>query len=66
MSSSECSLDLSSSIDSGAGIDGGAGFGPFSMIDDLASVMCVASSCTLCVLFAVMVGVISNKNNCNR
>jgi hypothetical protein len=56
MSSSE--LDLSSSS-SGSEQEGGD---PFT--GDIMSVASVASSCTLCVIFFVLIGVISNKNYC--
>lgn len=56
MSSSE--LDLSSSSSGGSEQEGG------NFTSDMISVASVASSCTLCVIFFVLIGVINNKNYC--
>jgi hypothetical protein len=57
MSSSELDLDLSSSS-GGSEQEGG------NPMNDIMSIASVASSCTLCVIFFVLIGVISNKNYC--
>ena len=52
-------LDLSSTSED---FDGGGLFGGNSII----SVGSVASSCTLCVIFIVLIGVIANKRHCKN
>jgi hypothetical protein len=52
-------LDLSSTSES---LDQDGGFGGNSII----SIGSVASSCTLCVIFFVLIGVIANKRYCKK
>ena len=57
MSSSEYNLDLTSSV-GGSEQDGG------NLQNDFITIALIASSCTLLVLCATMIGVIANKNYC--